>query len=148
MRKVLVGLAVVVAVAFAFSAMAADTQVVKEKEKITTKGDEVKTVEKIKTSEGKEKITTTENVKTGEVAATDVTKVKEGKVWKDTVKFHKYEANGDWIYVMKDDKVIRLKHTLSDSDKKMMLQKKQGETVTITSTYPLSDNIAVITRLQ
>lgn len=152
MKKLLVvALAVAVAFAFAVKVYAADTNpaapgAVKVQEKVKVEGNVVKVEEKAKAPGEKEKIKATENLATGEVKGTDVTKMKKGEVWKDTVKFQKFEANGDYIYVMKDNKVIRLKHTLSDNVKKDMLSKKAGDTITITSTYPLTNqDLAVIT---
>lgn len=164
MKKLIV-LAVAVAVGLAFSVYAGDEVKVKEtikkeagkevttekiktpegKEtiKTVTTADETKTTIKAKNKEGKEKVVVDE--KKGDVKVTDVTKNKKGEVWKETVKFEKIDEATDYIYVMKDDKVVRLKHKLSDKMEKDMLKKKKGDQITITSTYPLSDEqLAVI----
>ncbi|MFA4874870.1 MAG: hypothetical protein WC956_10890 [bacterium] len=148
MKKILV---VAVAMAFAFAvagkANAEDTKAkVKETTKTTATGD-TKTVIKEKTATGTEKevVKTTEGGK--EVTGKDVTTFKKGDVYEDTVKFQKFdEKNGDYVFVMKDNKTYRIKHTLTESDKQNMLKKGAGTTVKITSTYPLSrDQLVVIT---
>lgn len=152
MKKLLVvALVVAVAAAFAVKVYAADVNptapgAVKVQEKVKVEGNVVKVEEKAKAPGEKEKIKATENLATGAVQGTDMTKMKHGEVAKDTVKFQKFDANGDYIYVMKDDKVLRIKHKLSDSAKKDMLTKKTGDTITVTSTYPLTNQeLAVIT---
>jgi len=166
MKKVLaIAVAVAVAALFAFTVSAeevkketvkttvksGETKVVdtvktagaKEKETIVVKPGEVDIKDKVKTAAGKEKETIV--AKPGDVKITDVEKLKKGPILTDTVKLHKFEANGDYIYVMKEDKVIKLKHKLSDSVKKDMLKYKPGDTITVTSTYPLSNqDLAVI----
>ena len=118
MKKVL-GLVVVAAVAVAFAAYAGTTTTTKD-------------VTKAAGTEQKSTVTT--NPATGEVKGKVETEYNKGPVYTDTVKFDKYEANSDYIYVEKDQKVIRLKHTLTENDKQNMLQKKKGDSVTITST--------------
>lgn len=138
MKKIL-GLAVAVAVAFAFSAYAEE----KAKVEIKKTGDEVKTV--IKEKVPGEKVKETIVQKPGETDITKVTKTPSSPLVKETVTFDRMEQNGDYIYVMKDDKVVRLKHTLTADMKKNMLTKKKGEKITVTSTYPLTNkDLAVI----
>lgn len=155
MKKIL-GLAVAVAVALAFTAYAEDVVKTKTKEvvktpagteTITTKTvatpTETKTVIKEKEKGVKDKITVVETAKETDVTA--VEKLKKGPLVKETVKFSKIDANGDYIYVIKDTKLLRLKHKLPDSMKQDMLKKKEGEQITITSTYPLTNQeLAVI----
>lgn len=145
MKKIM-AFAVVVAVAFAFTAWAGTTKT-EEKVKVEEKGG-VTTVKATEKSPGtKEKLTVTKEGTT--VTGKDVTKTKAGDVAKDTVQFEKYEAAGDYIYVVKDTKVIRLKHALNDSMKKDMLTYKKGDPITVTSTYPLTANeVAVITGIE
>ena len=143
MKKFLV---VAVVLAFAMSAWAEDGKTtLKVKEETKGGVTEIKVKEKSPGVVEKAKIEekgTTLNV-------TDKTKMKAGNVAKDTVKFEKYEANGDWVYVMKDDKLIRVKHSLSDNVKKDMLKLKKGDTINITSTYPLTAaDLAVITNFE
>ena len=118
--KKFIGIAVALGVAAAFSVYAAGTGTPAEK-----------------TTETKVKVTETKTPTETDVKA-DI-KSKQGDVAKETVTFKKYEQTGDFIYVIKDNKEIRLKHTLSDNAKKDMLQYKEGDPVTITSTYPLSN---------
>jgi hypothetical protein len=154
--KKMIGAVVAVAVAIAFSAYAAETvtkgketvqtstgtEKVKAKETVTPT--EEKLVVKEKAKGEKEKTTVKESGTTATVK--DVEKMKKGEVAKETVTFKKIEAQGDYIYVMKDKKEMRLKHKLSDSSKKNMLGLKEGETIEITSTYPLTQaDLAVIT---
>ncbi len=144
MKKILV-----VAIAVVFAAVVAGKANAEEtKTKTEVKPTATGTVEKteVKTTETKVKDTVKTTAATGDVKSKEVVENKEGKVWKDTVTLHKFDKGSDYIYVMKDNKVLRLKHTLSDSDKKIMLEKKPGDTVTITSTYPLTQQeLAVIT---
>lgn len=128
MKKLLV-LVVVAAVAVAFAAYAGTTTTAKEvKNPATTEKVDVKT-----------------NPATQEVKGKVETEYKKGPVYEDTVTFDKFDKNSDYIYVVKDQKVMRLKHTLTESDKQDMLQKKKGDKVTITSTYPLTKpELAVI----
>lgn len=151
MKKLFVAvLAVAVAVAFSATVFAADANpaapgAVKVQEKVKVEGGTVKVEEKAKAPGEKEKIKATENLTTGAVQGTDVTKMKHGDVAKvtDTFKFQKLE--GDYIYVMKEDKTLRVKHQLSDNAKKNMLTKKTGDTITITSTHPLThQDLAVV----
>jgi len=171
MKKIMV-LAVAAVFAFALAANAEEKVEVKEKVKKdgTTKMEvkavdkEAGTKEKIKVTEKKDgevKIKATEKDKVAGTKETlkvkedgttvkgkDVVKHKQGKVVTDTVKFEKYEANGDYIYVVKEDKVVRMKHKLSDNMKKDMLKLKKGDKVTITSTYEMTpDEVAVVTGL-
>ena len=141
--KKIVMLVVAVAFAFALTANAAETVKVTE----TTKGDTT-TVKAVEKAPGqKETLKATETGTTVKGTITD--KEKKGEVAKETVKFEKYEAQGDYIYVVKDNKVIRAKHALSDSMKKDMLNLKKGDQITVTSTYPLStEQVATITGLE
>ena len=143
MKKIMM---LAVAVVFAFALTAGAEEVVKVKE--TTKGD-VKKVEVKATDKAagtKEKLTVKEEG--SQVAGKDVVKHKKGDIAKDTVKFEKYEANGDYIYVVKDNKVVRMNHKLSDNVKKDMLKLKKGDAITITSTYQMTpEEVAVITDL-
>lgn len=142
MKKFLVA---IVVVAFSVAAWAGDKEVTKIKEEV--KGDVTKTVVKEKTPEMKEKVKIEQEGTT--VKATDVIKPKTGDVVKETVKFEKYEAASDYIYVIKDNKMVKVKHKLSDTAKKGVLELKKGDTVTITSTHPLTQaDLAVITDLQ
>lgn len=142
--KKLMTLVVAVAVALAFSMMA---QAEETKVKVEEKGGTT-TVKATEKSPGtKETLKATEQGTT--VTGKDVVKSKTGPVAKETVAFEKYEAQGDYIYVVKDTKVIRLKHTLNDSMKKDMMGLKKGDTVTITSTHPLTaGEVAIITALE
>lgn len=144
--KKLMAAVVVVAVALAFSAYAGDTKTeVKVKEDAKTGTTTVKATEK--SAGEKETLKVKEQGTT--VSGKDVIKTKAGDVAKDTVSFEKYEANGDYIYVVKDSKVIRLKHTLNESMKKDMLGMKKGDAITVTSTHPLTaGEVAVITGLE
>ena len=137
--KKLLGLAVVVAVAFAFSVYAGTTGTTTEEVKVKSTAEGTTTTVKEKSKEVKEKETITTTPAEKKVEVTDVKKFKQGDVWKDTVKFEKYEANSDYIYVAKEDKIYRLKHKLSDTDKQAMMKKKKGDTVEVTSTYPLTN---------
>ena len=130
MKKVLM-MAVAVAVAVAFSA-------------VVKAGDTTKTVEKEKAKVGDVKVEA--KTVTKENAATDTTnktmkveeKGKAGGFVEETVKFKKFDANGDYIYVVKGTEEMKVKHTLSESDKANIMKKKEGDTITITSTYPLT----------
>lgn len=118
MKKVLLGsLALAVAVMFALS-VSAGTKV-----KETKKTGEAKEVETIEAS-------------SGGVNITDVTKHRHGDLWKDTVTFKSYKEGDDYVYVTKEDKTYRVK--FRDSAKENMMKCKKGDTVTITSTYPLA----------
>lgn len=143
MKKFLV---VAVALAFAVSAWAEEGKTtLKVKEETKGGVTEIKIKEKAPGVVEKAKIEekgTTLNV-------TDKAKMKAGEIAKDTVKFEKYEANGDWVYVMKDDKLLRVKHSLSDNMKKDMLKLKKGDPITVTSTYPLTaGELATITNFE
>ena len=128
MKKV-IGIAVAVGVALAFSVYAGTTAPAE------------------KSTEVKAKVTETTTPEGKEVKA--VVKEKTGDVAKETVTFDRYEANGDWIYVMKDNKVLRLKHTLNESTKKDMLGFKKGDPVTVTSTYPLTkSDLATVLKIE
>lgn len=147
MKKVIgVAVAVLFVAAFAFKGYAEDvkkvetvkTPDVKEKVTTTVKGGDTTIVDKTKAAGVKEKETiTTSTSKPGEVKVTDVKKFKEGSTVEESVKFQKYDAQGDYIYVMKDNKLIRVKHTLNESNKKDMLKWKEGTLVKVTSTYAL-----------
>jgi sensor histidine kinase regulating citrate/malate metabolism len=127
--KKLIGIVVAVGVAAAFAAYAGTTTPAK------------------KSTEMKTTVTETKSATETDVKA--VTTEKQGPVAKETVTFNRYDKSGDWIYVMKDNKEIRLKHTLSDSDKKDMLGFKKGDAVTVTSTYPLTNSeLATVLRIQ
>lgn len=127
--KKLIGVAVAMSVALAFSVYAG-----------TTTPTEKSTVEKVK-------VTETSTPEGKEVKAT--VKEKAGDVAKETVTFSRYEQNGDWIYVMKDNKEIRLKHTLHENAKKDMLGFKKGDAVTVTSTYPLTkSDLATVLKIE
>lgn len=140
MRKIFAVVVAVAAVAFVAGAVRAEETV---KAKQTTTGSETKTV--IKEKSPGEKTTATVVTKPGETAVTETTKLKEGKVAKETVTFDKIDKDGNYIYVMKDTKLLRLKHTLSEGAKKNMLAKKKGDTITVTSTYPLTNqDLAII----
>lgn len=142
--KKLMAAVVVLAVALAFTAWAGETKTevkVKEQAGTTT----VKATEKAPGT--KETLDVQKQGTT--VTGKDVVKEKKGPIAKETVAFEKYEAQGDYIYVVKDTKVIRLKHTLNDSMKKDMMGLKKGDTVNITSTYPLTaGEVAVVTGLE
>lgn len=146
MKKLMMAVAVLV-VAFALSANAQTTKV---EEKVTGpaggKADITKTTTptetvtdvKAKSASGDVKVQA-EKVQTADTTnITTEIKKKTGDVAKETVIFQKYEANGNWIYVLKDNKEIRVKHTPDESMKKNMLSLKTGTPITITSTYPLS----------
>lgn len=160
MKKVLMmAVAVAVAVAFSAAVKAGDTTKTVEKEKATV-GDvkvEAKTVTKENTATGTTKTVEKEKVKAGDVKveaksttvenkAADTTKekikveekVKGGAFVEEKVTFKKFDANGDYIYVVKGKEEMKVKHTLSEGDKANIMKKKDGDTITITSTYPLT----------
>ncbi|MFH0799668.1 MAG: hypothetical protein V2A66_05760 [Pseudomonadota bacterium] len=142
--KKLMAVVVMVVVAFAFTVWAGDTT--KKEVKVTDKGGTEKVEVKEKAAGTKTK--TEMEVKGKTVQGEVETKTAKGAVKEETVKFEKWENQGDYIYVVKDSKVVRLKHTLTENVKKDMLLKK-GDTVVVTSTYPLSaGDVAVITGIQ
>ena len=170
MKKIL-GLAVAMVFAFALTANAEEVVKVKEQTKGDTTKVEVKAKDKAagtkedvkvvetadkttvkaketdKAAGTKEKLTVKEEGST--VAGKDVVKHKHGDVAKETVKFEKYEAKGDYIYVVKDNKLVRMNHKLSDNMKQDMLKLKKGDTVTITSTYQMTpEEVATITGIE
>ncbi len=121
MKKVLLAvLAVVVAMAFTLSAQAG------------TNTEKVKA--EVKTAAGKEIVKATETK--GEVQVTDVTSFKHGNLWKDKVYFHEYKKGADYVYVMREDKVYKVK--LHKDAKQYVVELKKGDPITITSTYPLA----------
>lgn len=170
MKKIFV---LAMAVAFAFALTASAEEVVKVKEEVkkdgttkieakatdkaagtkeTVKVEEKGDVVKIKAKETDKVAGTTEKTKIKEegtkVSGKDVVKHKHGDVATDTVKFEKYEANGDYIYVVKEDKLVRMNHKLSDNMKKDMMKLKKGDVIQITSTYQMSpEEVAVVTGL-
>ena len=155
--KKMIGMAAALVLALAFSAHAADTTTKKVTGEVktpsgtqdvsvtkTTTPEETKTVMKATGPNAKETITKEKTA--GETTVTATKEMKKGPVAEDTVTFKKFETNGDYIYVMKDNKELRLKHTLSDSTKKNMLGLKEGTPITVTSTYPLTKaDMAVVT---
>jgi hypothetical protein len=70
------------------------------------------------------------------VKVMDVTKHKHGDLWKDTVKFKSYREGDNWVYLVKEDRVYRVKFRRHAKDSLMRLRK--GQTVHIVSTHPLS----------
>ena len=153
MKKVL-GIAAALVLALAFTARAEDTtktvkgDVQTDTGKVsvtkTTTPEETKTVVKAKGENAK--TTITKEKAAGETTVTATKDMKKGPVAEETVTFKKFETNGDYIYVIKDNKELRLKHTLSDSAKKNMLGMKEGTPIVITSTYPLTRaDMAVVT---
>ena len=118
MKKLLIAVVVVAVVAaFAFSVSA------RENVKIKAKTPEYKEVVKV------------EDVPEG-VKVLDVTKHKHGDLWKDTVKFKSYRDGDDYVYLVKEDRVYRVKFRKQAKDSLMRL--RRGQKVDIVSTHPLS----------
>ena len=118
MKKLLIAVvAVAVAAAFAFSVSA------RGRVEVKTKTPEYKEVVKV------------EDVPEG-VKVLDVTKHKHGDLWKDTVKFKSYRDGDDYVYLVKEDRVYRVKFRKQAKDSLMRL--RRGQTVEIVSTHPLS----------
>ncbi len=102
-----------------------------------------------KKQEVKEKVTT-KTTATGDVQIHDVTKFKHGDLWKDDVKFHKWDANGNYMYVINDNKTYRVKYKKTAKSPGLVL--KKGQPIHITSTYPLAapelQNYIVVSKIE
>lgn len=121
MKKVLLAvLAVAVAMMFTVSAQAG------------TSTEKVKA--EVKTAAAKEVVKATETK--GDVQVTDVTTFKHGNLWKDNVFFNEYKKGADYVYVMREDKIYKVK--LHKDAKQYVMELKKGDPITITSTYPLA----------
>jgi hypothetical protein len=97
-----------------------------------TNTDKVKA--EVKTPQGKEVIKATDT--NGNITVTDVTSFKHGNLWKDQVYFNEYKSGSDYVYVMREDKVYKVK--LHNDAKQYVMELKKGDPITITSTYPLA----------
>jgi len=136
MKKVwIMVLVVAVTCAFAFTVSAKESVKIKEKAKISKDGTEkTKTVVKEK-GIGKEVIKT-KTSPDGDLKVHDVSKFKHGDLWKDDVKFHHWDKDGDYMYVINDKKTYRVK--VKKNAKSPGLKLKKGQTINIVSTYPLA----------
>jgi len=140
--KKLMAVVIAVAVAFAFNAWATGTT--KEEVKVDKTATGTKVEVKEKSAEGK---VDAKVQKSGDTVTGSVTeKPKDKSTTIETkVTFKKFDANGDYVYVIHEGKELRLKHTLKDDAKKNMIG-KEGKDFTITSTYPLTaKEVATIT---
>jgi len=132
MKKLFIAIvAVAVALTFALTVYAGKTKV---KVKEETKGDTTTVKATEKSPEGKETIRATTSPAGTNII--DVTKHKHGDLWKDTVKFKSYKEGDDHVYLLKEDKVYRVK--FRKSAKSSLMKLKKGEPVKIVSTHPLS----------
>ncbi len=131
MKKIMMAVLVMaVALVFGFSANAGDAKV-KVKEEVKGNTEIIKA--EAKDATGKEVLKAT---RTGDdVNVIDATKFKSGALWKDTVTFHEYKSGADYVYVMRDDKVYKVK--LHKDAKQYVMEHKKGDPITIYSTYPL-----------
>ncbi|MBT3182742.1 MAG: hypothetical protein HN337_09590 [Deltaproteobacteria bacterium] len=135
MKKLLIAvLAVAVATTFALTAMAGEAKV-KSKETVKKDGTTKEEVVVKEKGVGKAKMTATATP-AGDVKVHDVTKFKHGDLWKDDVKFQKYDKDGNFIYVINDNKTYRVK--MKKNAKSPGLVLKKGQPISITSTYPLA----------